>query len=76
MVLDRMSALLVSVVTDAKRLPNGDDKRASRYRQHCNQCSTVCGLSMHSRYMGSTLVLNGDVFEGEQFTRSSKIGHY
>ncbi len=79
MVLDSISAFLVSVVkalTDAEGLPNGHDKRTSRYSQRCNQCSTACGLSMYSRYIGSTLVLNGDVFESEQFTRSRKIGHY
>ncbi len=75
MVLDKMSALLVSVVSDAERLPNGDDKRASRYSQRCNQYSTACGLTMRSRYLDSTLVLKWNVFESEQFTRSRKIGH-
>ncbi len=79
MVLDSISAFLVSVVkalTDAEGLPNGHDKRASRYSQRCNQYSTACGLTMHSRYIGSTLVLKWNVFESEQFTRSRKIGNY
>ncbi len=55
------STLLVLVV----RTPSGDAglpkvryRMMLRFRHLCSQCSTACGSSMHSEYVGSTFEFN------------------